>query len=186
MPRTDANLHHVGVFGRRTCGKTTLLREVCAASFRREGRYAVVLDPKAEEHEWGAHAWVTKDREKWLAKWRDPRCKNCNIVWEETATTLNRDRDFESVFTMEAGKHGHRLIVSGHGWASLTRTMRQQVTELYLFRQSIEEAEEWAALLMDRDIINACGLDHAKRQFMHVRIGEPVRYPLVLNLAAKK
>jgi GTPase SAR1 family protein len=182
MARTDANLHHVGVFGRRTCGKTTLLIEWVAGSYRNEGRYGVILDPKANEHNWGPHCWVTEDREKWLAKWRDPRCKNCNIVWEETATTLNRDRDFESVFTMEAGKHGHRLIISGHGWATLTRTMRQQITELYLFRQSPEEAEEWARLLMDRRILDACNLDHDKREFLHVRIGQtPRRRVLILK-----
>ncbi len=184
MARTDANLHHVFVGGRRTCGKTTLLIALCAASYATERRYAVVLDPKAEEHAWGPHAWVTKDREKWLAKWRDPRCRGCNVVWEETATTLNRDRDFESVFTMEAGRHGHRLIISGHGWASLTRTMREQITELYLFRQSPKEAEEWSALLSDPRILAACELDHDKREFLHVRIGKEPRR-CVLNLGKK-
>lgn len=185
MARTDANLHHVGVFGRRTCGKTTLLIEMIAASYRRERRFAVVLDPKKDEHNWGPHAYVTDDREKWLAKWRHPQCRNCNIVWEETSTTLNRDRDYESIFTMEAGKHGHRLIVSGHGWASLTRTMRQQITELYLFRQSPEEADEWARLLTDRRILKACELDPIARQFLHVRMGHEPRV-LVLNLKPKK
>lgn len=184
MERTDANLHHAFIGGRRTCGKTTLIIEICRASFEREGRYTVVLDPKMHQHNWGSHCWVTKDREKWLAKWRDARCKNCNIVWEETATTLKGDRDYESVFTMEAGEHGHRLIISGHGWASLTRTMRTNVTELFLFRQSDAEAKEWAELLMDRRILDACNLDHEKREFLHVRIGRPPRR-CVLNLRKK-
>ncbi len=183
--RTDADLHHVAISGRRTCGKTTLAIELCRASFSAERRYSIVLDPKAEEHDWGPHCWVTPDREKWLTKWQQPACRGCNLVWEETATTLNRDRDFEHVFTMTAGKHGHRLIVTCHGWASLTRTMRQQITELYLFRQSPEEAAEWAALLTDRQILEACELDPTRREFLHVRLGRPARR-VVLNLNPTK
>lgn len=173
--RSDANLHHIGCFGRRTCGKTTLVIRYCSASWRKERRYSVVLDPKAHEHQWGSHCYVTPDREKWFAKWRHPQCRNCNIVWEETSLTLGRDRDYDRIFTTEAGERGHRLIVTGHGWASLTRTMREQLTELFLFRQSEDEAREWAGLLMDRRILDACTLDPLRREVLHVRIGQPPR-----------
>jgi hypothetical protein len=182
VPRTDANLHHIGVFGRRTCGKTTLVIELCRAYYARERRFSVVLDPKAHEHNWGPHAHVISDRDRWLSAWQNPQCRNCNLVWEETSTTLKRAKDQEDVFTQKAGAHGHRLIVTGHGYSSMTPIMRDQVTELYLFRQSEAEAKEWSQMFADSRIMDACALDFERREFLHVRMGRaPTRHVLKLS-----
>ena len=173
MTRTDATLHHVGIFGRRTCGKTTLAVQLCAGSFAAEKRYSLVLDPKSHQHTWGKHALNFTDRAKWLAAWQRPECKNCNIVWEETATTLKRDAALLDVFTMKAGEHGHRLIITGHGFASLTPTMRDQLTEVFLFRQHENEAKEWAMHFADARVAEACTLDFEKHEFLFVRMGRP-------------
>lgn len=172
MPgRTDSEIHHVGVFGRRLSGKTTLVISLLGASHRREGRASVVLDPKHTQHRWGAHCYVTPDRERWLSKWQHPQCRNCNIVWEESATTLKRDADLVDVFTAKAGEHGHRLIVTGHSGASLLPVMRWQLTEVFLFRCTQSEAEMWTEQFTDERIMQATQLDYTKREFLHARLG---------------
>lgn len=169
--RTDANIHHVGIFGRRTCGKTTLAIKLCAGSYAREKRFAIVLDPKASEHQWGKHCLVRSTRAEWLRDWQRPECKNVNIVWEETSTTLQRDRGQTDVFTLLAGQHGHRLIITGHGFSSLLPTMRDQLTEVFLFRQHESEAKEWSKSFADSRVMQACELDFEKREFLFVRMG---------------
>ena len=180
--RTDADIHHVGIFGRRLSGKTTLTIHFLATSYAREKRMAVVLDPKMGEHNWGNHCYVTNNREKWLAKWQHPQCRNCNVVWEETSTTLKRDRSFADVFTAKAGAHGHRLIITGHTAASLLPEMRDQITEIFVFRQSLAEAEKWADQFADPRVRElAMSLDYGAREFLHVRMGcEPRKLRLVL------
>lgn len=177
--RTDAAIHHLGIFGRRLSGKTTRAVQICAGSREIEGRYGVVLDPKMRQHNWGEHCYVTYDRAKWLAKWQHPQCRNCNIVWEEQATTNKRAADLVDVFTAKAGEHGHRLIVTGHSGSSMLPVMREQLTELILFRQSKREGEMWAEQFADERIaVMACALDFDRREYLHVRIGrEPVIYP---------
>lgn len=172
--RTDSAINYVGIFGRRLSGKTTLTIAVCADSFRREGRLSVVLDPKKSEHNWGAHCWVTDNRDAWLAKWQSPACRNCNIVWEETSTTLKRDTDYVDVFTMKAGAHGHRLIITGHTGKSLLPEMREQITEVFLFRQSTREAEMWCELFADDRLMKSTELVVSTRQFLHAKFGGSV------------
>lgn len=179
--RTDANIHYLGIFGRRLSGKTTLTIAVCRGSHANNGRLSVVLDPKMHEHVWGPHCYVTNAREKWLWKWQHPQCRNCNIVWEESATTIKRDADLVDVFTAKAGERGHRLIVTGHSGSSLLPVMREQLTELMLFRQSRREAEMWAEQFADDKILAACSLDFDRREFLHVRMGRtPTRHFLKL------
>lgn len=184
MHRPDSNLHHVAIVGRRLSGKTTLLIEFLRASWERERRYGVVLDPKIGQHQWGTHCYVTADREKWLSKWQDRQCRNCNIVWEETSTTLKRDADYVDVFTAKAGAHGHRLIITCHTGAALLPVMRDQITEIFLFRQSRNEAEKWAEQFTNPHIVEvACSLNYDRREFIHVRMGQNDRpVPRVLNL----
>lgn len=171
--RTDSEIHHLGIFGRRLSGKTTLAIRFLAGSYAREGRLAAVLDPKKGQHTWGAHCWVTNDREEWLRRWQLPTCRNCNLVWEETSTTCQRDPKLVDVFTAKAGAGGHRLVVTGHSGASMLPVMREQLTELFLFRQSRREAEMWAEQFAEDGLLDACTLNPDRREFMHVRMGRP-------------
>ena len=177
--RTDSQIHHIGIFGRRLSGKTTLTIRLLGGSYAVEGRFGVVLDPKLGQHVWGRHCYVTNDRERWLRKWQHPQCRNCNVVWEETSTSLQRDPKFVEVFTAKAGEHGHRLIVTGHSGTALLPVMREQITEIFLFRQSKNEAEMWAELFADERIKNlAMTLNPDRREYLHVRFGgTPVVYP---------
>lgn len=182
MSRTDGNIHHAGIFGRRLSGKTVLTIEICRASYEKEKRFAVVLDPKMQQHAWGPHCYVTNDRAKWLAKWQHTDCRNCNIVWEESATTIKRDLDLVDVFTAKAGEHGHRLIVTGHSGKSLLPVMREQLTELFIFRQSRTEAEMWTEQFSDERIMVACELNFEEQEFLHVKMGrEPKRCPRIVR-----
>lgn len=133
----------------------------------------VVLDPKMGEHNWGSHCYVTNDLQKWLGKWQHPACRNCNIVWEESATTLKRDPQYVDVFTAKAGAGGHRLIVTGHSGSALLPVMRWQLTEIFLFRTTQSEAELWADQFTDPRIVElSTQLDYTQREFLHVRMGE--------------
>ena len=76
---------------------------------------------------------------------------------------------------------GHLTAIRHHGYpspgirptsASLLPVMREQLTELLLFRQSQREAELWAELFMDlRRILQACDHDFQAHQFLHAQLG---------------
>jgi hypothetical protein len=71
--------------------------------------------------------------------------------------------------------------VLSHTSASLLPVMREQLSELYLFRQSRHEADLWAELFMDDAILQACDLDYEAHEFIHVRLGgEVTRHVLKL------
>ena len=170
MPRADTAIRHVGVFGRRLSGKTTLLRAVLRSYFAAEGRRALVLDPNLEP--WGEFAWVTADRDRMMAKlWAS---WGCNVVVEEAGSTIRRDAEVTELFT-RSGHRCHRVFVAGHTSSSLLPVMREQLTELYLFRQSQREADGWAELFTNDEIRQSTGLDYDAREFLHVRLGHPVR-----------
>jgi len=168
--RADANIEHAGIFGRRKSGKTTLAKVRASEFFKRDGWFSLVCDPNREA--WGPHAWVTEDRDAWLAKLNASR--NCNCVVDEAGMTIKRDRELVDLFT-RIGHRGHRLTVIGHGGANLLPRMREQLTELFLFRLARSEAEMWAELFTDERIMQACDLDFQRREFLHAKLGGDVR-----------
>lgn len=121
---------------------------------------------------------VTDDREKWLRTWQHRDCRNCNVVWEESSTTIKRDPDLVDVFTAKAGAGGHRLIVTGHSGAALLPVMREQLTELFLFRQSEREAKIWQDQFSDHRLLDSCFLSFDRREYLWVRMGrDPKIFP---------
>ena len=130
-----------------------------------------VLDPNGET--WGTHAWVSTTFPQWWAKvWAS---RACNVVCEEAGSTIKRDAEVIELFT-RAGHNGYRVFVCGHTSASLLPVMREQLTELYLFRQSTREAEQWAELFAEPRVLEACSLNYEAFEFMPIRLGgEPRR-----------
>ena len=162
---------HVGIFGRTLCGKTTLGKQLSAAAWRRHPmRLSLVLDPNGED--WGIQATVTTDMEHFRSKvWAS---RNCQVFADEAAMTIARDADLVDLFT-RIRHNGHQFHVLSHTSASLLPVMREQLSELYLFRQSRHEAELWAELFMDDGILAACVLDYEAHEFLHVRLGGKVK-----------
>lgn len=147
-----------GVFGMIRSGKTTLARKLAWHYWRSKQQTALVLDPKNEW--WPECCTVFRDltptgvEQFWAAVWSK---ENCIVICDEAAVTIQRDRDLVPVFTMLNGRR-HRFIVCGHSGVDLLPTMRQQITHLFLFRQSIEAADLWRKEFADENIQAAAGL----------------------------
>ncbi len=168
---------HAGIFGRTLCGKTTLAKQLSAAYWRGKTFRSLVLDPNGEN--WGQHAYVTTCRERFLGKvWSS---RNCMVFADEAGMTINRDRELIDLFT-RIRHNGHKFHVMAHTSGNLLPVMREQLIELYLFRQSYREAELWAELFMDPAIMQACGLNFEGHEFLHAKLGgEVARHILRLD-----
>lgn len=173
MNRPDTAIRHVGIFGRRLSGKSTLARELVLDQFRSRGWLSIVLAPMSKPGDWPrppCHWW--KDRDAWLRSvWKSWAC---NVVCDDASMTIKRDRELEELFTC-VGHRSHRLWVLGHSGANLLPAMREQLTEIFLFRQSKSEAELWAELFADDRILEARTLEYDRREFLHARLGGDVR-----------
>lgn len=171
MNRPDTNIRHVGVFGRRLSGKSTLVRQLITGQHQR-GWLAIVLAPMSKPGDWPAWVSWSKDRDQWLRQvWKSWAC---NVVCDDASMTIKRDRELEELFTC-VGHRSHRLFVMGHSGSNLLPAMREQLTEIFLFRQSRNEAEIWAELFADDRILEACSLEYDRHEFLHARLGGDVR-----------
>lgn len=171
MQRVDAQIDHRGIFGRRLSGKSYLGRELIRSDYAASGWRSIVLAPMSKPGDWpGDWAWWTKDRDAWLRTiWKSWAC---NVVCDDASMTVQRDRSLEELFTC-VGHRSHRLIVMGHSGSNLLPSMREQLTEVFLFRQSRKEAEIWAELFSDERIMEACDLDYSAHEFLHAKLGCP-------------
>lgn len=149
-----------GIFGPKLSGKTTLARALARAYYVRAGRRALVFDPHLEP--WGNHAFVTADEEKfWPVVWRET---GYLVVVEEAAATIRRERELVPVFT-RLRHNNHKLLVIGHSGMDLLPVMRQQLDEIYLFRQPEKAAVVWAETFCEDGLLDAQKL----RQFEFLR-----------------
>lgn len=171
MHRVDSNIRHRGIFGRRLSGKSFLGRALIEAD-NRAGWLAIILAPMSKPGDWPAWAWWTQQRRPWWdTVWKS---WGCNVVIDDASMTIKRDRDLEELFTC-VGHRSHRLTVMGHSGANLLPSMREQLTELFLFRQSKGEAETWADLFGDDRVMQAMTLDYDAHEFIHVKMGSEPR-----------
>ncbi len=174
-------MESAGIFGPKLSGKTTLAKELSRQYWERSQRRSLVLDPNLEE--WGPHAWVTDDEEKfWSAVWKNSVFKPAKpslVIVEEAAETINRDKGLTSVFTRL--RHlNHKLIVIGHSGENLLPIMRQQLDTLYLFRQSPDDAERWARSMTQEGFLTAAELEQYEFLFGE-RFKPPVKRKLSLD-----
>jgi len=144
-----------GIFGMIRSGKTTLARKIAWHFWTSKNQFALVLDPKGEW--WPQNCTVFRDMtemgvgEFWKAVWEKT---DCVVIADEAALTIQRDRELVPVFTMLNGRR-HRFVVVGHSGTDLLPAMRQQITHLFLFRQSIEAADLWRREFADEQITQA-------------------------------
>lgn len=157
-------MKRIGIFGASECGKTTLAKQLSREYWRQEKRPTLALDP--QKNNWGCHAWVTTDEEKfWPAVWKK---RNCLVIVEEASTTIQRDRELIPLFT-RIRHQGHNLLVIGHDGTDLLPTMRQNLNELFLFLQPPRAVEIWA-----NDLPSIRGLEAAGElkqfEFLHGKL----------------
>ena len=146
------------VFGMIRSGKTTLARKLAWYFWRHKQQPSLVLDPKGEW--WPESCTVFRDMSPagmesfWRTVWEK---QSCVVIADEAAVTVQRDRDLVPAWTM-MNKQNHRFIVCGHSGVDLLPAMRQQVTHLFLFRQSMEAADLWRREFADERITSAATL----------------------------
>lgn len=130
-----------GIFGPKLSGKTTLAKVLSKQYWQKAQIRSLVLDINNDGEEWGEHALVFSDEDKfWEAVWKTQKCV---IIVDEGSTTISRDRSLIPVFTRM--RHClHTLIVVGHDGTDLLPIMRRQLDTVYLFRQPKSAAKIWA------------------------------------------
>ena len=131
---------------------------------------SIVFDPYAQENNWGPQAWVTADFEKFERAAFGT--KGCAVFWDEGTMTGGRDRANLKFFT--AIRHNHPVFVFiGHGFATMLPIMRGSLTDLILARRDPRDADQWAALTSDAEVMQATEL--AQYEFLQKRMFKPVR-----------
>ncbi len=174
-------MESAGIFGPKLSGKTTLAKELSRQYWLKQRRRSLVLDINLEE--WGPHAWVTDDEEKfWCTVWKQPivgHAKPSLVIVEEATETINRDKTLTRVFTRLRHLH-HKLLVIGHDGTNLLRIMREQIDTLYLFRSSPKAAEMWADSMTQEGFLDAALLN--QYEFLYgERFKPPVKRKLDLR-----
>lgn len=165
---------HTGIFGPCGSGKTTLAREL-ARAYSSAGFACLICDPIGAE--WPRGSWSTTDPATLLAKAR--RSRNCRLFIEEASLSISRDRDLSWLFTT-ARHFGHRTHVIGQDGASLLPAMRQQLSEVFLFRCHPDLAAIWSRQFADPEILKIAPTLE-KFQFLRARAFEK---PVILTLDA--
>jgi len=132
-----------GIFGMIQSGKTTLAGKISRYFNSKHARPSIVLDP-IKKFDWGKHSTVFDLNEEsafWETAWK---VTGCLVVVDESSTTIARDKDLIPVFT-RLHHNNHKILVVCHNKADLLPTMRQQFTNIFLFRQPEESAKIWAS-----------------------------------------
>lgn len=176
-----------GVFGPSQSGKTTVVQRLVLECYQKYRMPALILDPHTDEwHLWPkvAVGYITANEQQfWRVVWES---KGCVVVVEEASTTIARNPDLIGLFT-KLRHRLHRLIVVGHSGMDLLPVMREQLTDLYLFRQSAKAAKIWAETMTEPKLSEAVSLQ--QYEFLrHKMFGKPVKMILskdVLNVSPK-
>lgn len=143
-----------GIFGPKLSGKTTLAKHLSREYWNQKRIRSLVFDVH-NESDWGPQAWVTPNKEEyWPTIWR---LKDCIVIVDEAAVTINRNNDLNSVFTM-LRHNRHRLLIIGHSGRELTLGMRQNLDTIFLFRQPEKVAEIWAETFAQKGLLAASDL----------------------------
>jgi hypothetical protein len=174
---------HTGIFGPSLSGKTFLAKYLSKMLWERHGIRSVVLDPIGDD--WGPHAIVftaDKEEEFWAFVWSHT---GYAVFVDEGTEMIGRDKELIPVFT-RIRHQGHKLFVIGHRGSSLLPIMRDQISTLFLFRQTKKACEIWAEQFVNDQIFKAMELD--EYEFLWVEISKPKLElkPQKLNLNAKQ
>lgn len=166
---------NIGIFGPKLSGKTTLARAWCEAQFLKNGKLTLALDIHGDGG-WKGNVRATADSAefwKWVYGSRDKI-----ILVDEAAATIARDRTLVPLFT--ALRHrGHWLVVIGHSGMDLLPVMRQNLDEIFLFRQPASAAAVWCEVFAEESLMECTELKQF--EFLHHQMfKKPLRQKLKL------
>ncbi len=155
-------MHVLGV-GMTMSGKSFLAKSI-AASLKKKGIGVIALDPLRDP---GWHAdFVTDDAEKFLATVKASR--RCAVFVDESGSTVGRYNP-EMEWLATQGRHwGHRVYFLTQRGSQISPTIRDNCSELFLFRVSRKDAALWAEDFGFDELEQAASLPqyhffHAKR-----------------------
>jgi len=146
------------IVGGSECGKTTLAAALSLGLWRNHKIRTLVFDPWLKENprRWGKHAWATDEMEKFEHVVFN--CSGCCVIWDEGTSTGGRDRDKVKFFT--AVRHNHpAMLFIGHLYSAMLPVMRASLTDLFIFRSDIDEADQWKKIMTDPALLAAETLD---------------------------
>lgn len=162
---------HSCIFGPGLSGKTVLARYFSRIAFLKRNRRTLVLDPV--QSEWGEQAETfdaTREEDFWRMVWST---KDKLVIVDESTEMINRRTDLIPAFT-RIRHNRHKLLIVGHrGSVTLLPIMRDQMSSLYLFRQTDKACEVWAEQFVDERIYQATKLK--QYQFLWAELWGDVR-----------
>lgn len=154
---------HVGIFGPSLCGKSTVAMWLILIYWNKYRIRSVVCDTNVHQ-KWPSCALVFRDPVRFWAFAATHR--NLAVFVDEAKGTVARDDDLTTRFTQ--GRHmGHVLHIMGHRATNLLPEQRDQLEDLFLFRQSPSAAKLFAEEWADERFYQATTL--AKYQFIHCK-----------------
>jgi len=157
---------HVLILGMTESGKTTLAKEL-ARKYKASNMGVLVLDP-LQTTDWAAD-YNSADPDEFLNVFWDS--KGCAVFIDESGDAVGK-YDLAMTQTATRGRHwGHRVHYITQRGASISRTVRDQCSHMFLFRSGKQDckihAEEWAR----DELVNANQLGAG--EYYHVtRFGE--------------
>lgn len=149
-------------------GKTTFAAKK-AIALQNNGVSCIVLDPLADQRWKGASCFVTADREKFLeVVWNS---RSCAIFVDEAGREIGKYSDtMNELATM--GRHfGHKCHFITQRSKQLSPHLRDQCSELAIFKQSLADTRDLANEFVEEKINEAHTLQ--KGEFILVRDGQP-------------
>lgn len=160
----------VVVVGGSKCGKTTLGRYLVAQMWRQHRLRSIVFDPYWFKHNWGPTAWVTGDLPRF--KKAVLGVKGCAVFWDESTTTLKKSAMEDIAFFTQI-RHNHKAFFCfGHDFTCISPTMRGNLSDAYVFRQTGKRSLDWIDLFADEEMAAVSTLEH--REFIHKEAFKPI------------
>lgn len=150
-------------------GKTTLAKKL-VQRFKQNGIYSLVLDP-LHDPEWDAY-YQTADNEDFLKHMYEYR--TCALFVDESGAAIGRYAKEMSVVATQSRHFGHRAHFITQRAAQLDRTVRDQCTELWLFRVGHNDAKILAEEFGYQELRNADQLQKGEC-FKVSRFAPPVK-----------
>lgn len=134
---------HVLILGMTESGKTTLAKKL-ARKYKASGLGIIVLDPLCTT-DWQADVNVSEPDQFLESFWGS---RQCAVFIDESGDAVGR-YDTAMIQTATKGRHwGHRVHYITQRASSISRTVRDQCSHLFLFRSGKQDcklhAEEWS------------------------------------------
>jgi len=144
---------HSLILGMTESGKTTLAKRLSSA-YRRAGVGVIVLDPLSDP-EWNA-THITHDPDNFLETFWNSR--SCMVFIDESGDVVGRfDEAMQKTATR--GRHwGHSVHYITQRGAMISRTVRDQCSNLFLFNTALEDCKIHAREWNKPELLNASQL----------------------------